>query len=235
MIPVFLPPDGAHFPDPAQADREGLVAIGGSLSYERLLRAYAMGIFPWYSAETPVLWWSPDPRCVLFPRQLHISGSLRRALASRRFSVTVNHAFSDVIQQCSSVPRPGQNGTWLMPEMIEAYINMHERGFALSAEAWLDTALVGGLYGVCIGSVFFGESMFHHVPNASKTAFALLCQWLGSNGCTLIDCQQTTRYMLRFGAQEMPRREFLRRLSMAILDTPIPAGGKFRLAEIRNA
>ncbi len=222
MLPVFLPVEGAHFPDPDRADPEGLVAIGGSLSYERLLRAYSMGIFPWYDAATPILWWSPDPRCVLLPQDLHVSRSLRRTLKANHFTITLNRAFAEVIRNCSQAPRPGQNGTWLVPEMIEAYIDLHRRGFALSVEAWLDGALVGGLYGVRFGSVFFGESMFHTVPDASKAAFVHMCRWLIQNGCTLIDCQQTTRYMLRFGAREMPRREFLRRLSNAILDPPIP-------------
>ena len=223
MLPVFLPKEGAHFPDPDQANPEGLVAIGGSLSHERLLRAYSMGIFPWYGADTPILWWSPDPRCVLLPQDLHISRSLRRTLKTARFTITLNQAFAEVIRRCAESSRPGQSGTWLVPEMIAAYIGLHQRGFALSAETWLNGELVGGLYGVHLGGVFYGESMFHSEPNASKAAFVHICHWLAQNGCTLIDCQQASRYMLHFGARNMPRHEFLRRLSNAILDTPIPA------------
>lgn len=221
MLPVFLSADTLNFPDPGRADSEGLVAIGGDLSVDRLLRAYTMGIFPWYSAGTPILWWSPDPRCVLLPGDLHVSQSLRRILKRGEFTITFNQAFEQVIRQCAATPRQGQNGTWLLEEMIQAYINLHHKGFALSCEAWHEGQLAGGLYGVHIGSAFFGESMFHAVPNASKAAFAYLCEWLGANGCSMIDCQQTTRHMLGFGAQEMPRKRFLNRLRSALLDPPL--------------
>lgn len=221
MLPVFLPSDGLNFPDPDQADKDGLVAIGGDLSRERLLRAYAMGIFPWYSDDTPILWWSPDPRCVLFPHELHVSRSLRRTLARGHFTITFNRAFEQVIRQCRTVPRPGQNGTWLVEEMVAAYTDLFYKGFALSVETWLDGRLVGGLYGVHLGSVFFGESMFHCAPDASKAAFAHVCRWLADNGCSMIDCQQTTPHMLAFGARELPRGDFLKRLRAALFEPPI--------------
>lgn len=198
------------FPDPSEADPDGLLAIGGDLSPRRLLRAYAQGIFPWYSQNSPILWWSPDPRLTLFPRELHVPGSLRRVLNSGRFRFSLDKAFGQVIRACAAAPRPGQDGTWIVPEMIAAYERLHALGAAHSAEAWLGDELVGGVYGVALGSVFYGESMFHTEPNASKAAFATLVRWLEERGCSLIDCQQTTPHMLRFGARELPRREFLR-------------------------
>lgn len=204
--------DEPVFPDPAEADPDGLLAIGGDLSPERLVSAYAQGIFPWYSAGSPILWWSPDPRLTLEPAALHVPASLRRVLNSRRFRFTLDQDFGRVIRACAAAPRPGQEGTWIVPEMVRAYERLHALGLAHSAEAWEDGELVGGVYGVALGSVFFGESMFHARPEASKALFATLVRWLGERGCTLIDCQQTTAHMLRFGASEMPRREFLRRV-----------------------
>lgn len=198
------------FPDPSEADPDGLLAIGGDLSPRRLVTAYAHGIFPWYAEGSPILWWSPDPRLTLFPAELHVPASLRRVLNSGRFRFTLDAAFGRVIRACAAAPRPGQDGTWIVPEMIAAYEALHGLGFAHSAEAWLEGELVGGVYGVALGGVFFGESMFHTVPNASKALFATLVRWLAGRGCSLIDCQQTTPHMLRFGAREVPRREFLR-------------------------
>ncbi|MGE4263833.1 MAG: leucyl/phenylalanyl-tRNA--protein transferase [Desulfovibrio sp.] len=201
--------DDPVFPDPAEADPDGLLAIGGDLSPQRLITAYAGGIFPWYSKGSPILWWSPDPRLVLFPRSLHVPASLKRTLNSGRFRFSLDQAFGQVIRACAQAPRPGQEGTWIVPEMVVAYEALHGLGLAHSAEAWLDGELAGGVYGVALGSVFFGESMFCNAPNASKALFATLVHWLGVRGCTLIDCQQTTAHLLRFGAQEIPRREFL--------------------------
>lgn len=205
--------DEPVFPDPAEADPDGLLAIGGDLSPERLISAYGNGIFPWYAENSPILWWSPDPRLILEPAQLHVPRSLRRVLNSGRFRFTLDAAFAQVIRACARTPRPDQPGTWIVPDMIRAYERLHALGVAHSAEAWNGERLVGGVYGVALGSVFFGESMFFAEPDASKTAFALLAHWLWRRGCTLIDCQQTTAHLLRFGAREIPRREFLQRVA----------------------
>jgi len=205
--------DEPVFPDPVEADPDGLLAIGGDLSPRRLTEAYAHGIFPWYAPGSPILWWSPDPRLILCPEALHIPGSLKRVLNSGRFRFTLDTAFPEVIRACAAASRPEQDGTWIVPDMIEAYELLHTLGVAHSAEAWLDGKLVGGVYGVALGAVFFGESMFRTVPDASKALFATLVRWLAARGCTLIDCQQTTPHLLRFGAQEVPRSEFLRRMS----------------------
>jgi len=208
--------DDPVFPDPAEADQDGLLAIGGDLSPERLVAAYAGGIFPWYSENSPILWWSPDPRLVLEPSRLHVPRSLRRVLHSGRFRFSLDAAFSRVIRACARTPRPGQNGTWIVPEMITAYEDLHAMGLAHSAEVWNGASLAGGIYGVTLGSVFFGESMFFAEKDASKAALVLLARWLGSRGCTLIDCQQTTAHMLRFGAREISRPEFLRRVDLGL-------------------
>jgi leucyl/phenylalanyl-tRNA--protein transferase len=209
MSVFALPEEPLVFPDPELADPDGLVAVGGDLSPQRLLTAYSQGIFPWYSETTPILWWSPDPRLVLFPQDLHVSRSLRRIINSGRFEVTFDKDFQAVISACSAVSRPGQNGTWLVPEMIRAYARLHELGFAHSVEAWLGGKLCGGLYGVALGKMFFGESMFFREDNASKVAFVHMVGYLKEQGFVLIDCQQTTPHMMRFGAREIPRSRFL--------------------------
>lgn len=211
------------FPDPAEADPDGLLAIGGDLSARRLVAAYASGIFPWYSEGSPILWWSPDPRLALFPEELHIPRSLRRVLNSGRFRFSLDTRFAAVIRACAATPRPDQAGTWILPKMMAAYEELHALGLAHSAEAWLDGELVGGVYGVALGNVFFGESMFRTVDDASKALFVRLAQWLKGQGCALIDCQQTTAHLLRFGARELPRREFLRRVRDG-LDRDVLAG-----------
>ncbi len=185
---------------------------GGDLSPERLLYAYSRGIFPWYEEGSPILWWSPDPRCVLFPEKLHLGGSLRRVLNSGRFSFSVDACFGTVIRACASVPREGQDGTWIVPDMVEAYERLHALGHAHSVEVWQDGAIAGGLYGVLIGRAFFGESMFHFQPDASKAALVHLVEWLKERGVEMVDCQQTTPHMLRFGAEEISRAEFVARL-----------------------
>lgn len=201
------------FPDPGEADPDGLLAVGGDLSPERLVAAYASGIFPWYSHGSPILWWSPDPRLVLEPWALHVPASLRRVINSGRFKLTLDQDFGAVIRACARAFRPGQSGTWIVPDMVAAYERLHRLGFAHSAECWEGGELVGGLYGVSLGSVFFGESMFHARPDASKVLFARFVHWLEAQGCTLIDCQQTTPHLLRFGAHEITRKEFLKRLA----------------------
>ena len=213
---IWLDKEDIWFPDPYNAPGDYPLAIGGDLSPERLIFAYSLGIFPWYSEDEPILWWSPDPRMVLFPDELKISRSLKKVLKNKGFEVRFNTAFEDVIKNCATVKRKGQDGTWLTPEMIEAYIKLHKLGFAHSVETYLEGKLVGGLYGVAIGGVFFGESMFHKVSNASKVAFVHLVRRLKEKGFDIIDCQQSTPHMARFGAREIPRKEFLDIISKSI-------------------
>ena len=205
------------FPDPNEADAEGLVAVGGSLDPRRVLAAYAQGIFPWpYDARTPLLWFSPDPRMVLRPADLHVSRSLQRAITKQLFEVTFDTAFAEVIRQCATVKRPGQRGTWITEEMIHAYERLHEMGVAHSAEAWSGGTLVGGLYGVSLGAAFFGESMFAQRPNASKVAFVHLVRQLQAWEFQLFDCQVYTEHVARFGATPWPRARFLKALERAL-------------------
>lgn len=210
-IVPWLPPGGPlWFPSADKAKESGLLAAGGDLSPERLVLAYSKGIFPWYDDGTPILWWSPQPRCVLFPQELHVPRRLERTLRSARFTFSLNKAFSDVIRFCASVPRPGQHGTWLVPEMIEAYERLHRRGVAHSFEAWHHGTLVGGLYGIALGQIFFGESMFHLQPDASKAAVVTFVRALHAHNFRVLDCQQTTPHMVALGAREIPRGQFLR-------------------------
>jgi len=199
------------FPDVELAlrDPDGLLALGGDLSVQRLLHAYRQGIFPWFGARQPILWWSPDPRLVLYPQDLHISRSLARTLRSDRFRVTLDRDFPSVIEHCAA-PRPGQAGTWITPEMQTAYTELHAAGYAHSVECWLDDQLAGGLYGVAIGRIFFGESMFARVPDASKVAFVRLVRELQRREFRLIDCQVHTAHLASLGAATVPRREFVR-------------------------
>jgi len=206
------------FPDPEEADPDGLLAVGGDLSPQRLLSAYSNGIFPWYAEDSPILWWSTNPRLVVIPQEFHTPRSLRRLLNKGTFTFTLDTDFKGVIQGCATAPRPEQDGTWIIEDMVEAYTLLHDLGYAHSVEAWQDGELVGGLYGVSLGSVFFGESMFYKVPDASKAAFAVLVNQLKAWGFTLIDCQQTTDHLLRFGAREMQRFRFLAMLREAMND-----------------
>ena len=211
------------FPDPEEADPDGLLAVGGDLSPQRLLTAYANGIFPWYAENSPILWWSTSPRLILLPPDFHMPRSLRRVLNSGRFTFTLDMDFAGVVRGCAHSPRPEQEGTWIVEDMVEAYVMLHEIGYAHSVEAWQDGQLVGGLYGVSLGSAFFGESMFFKVPDASKAAFAVLVGQLAAWGFTLIDCQQTTKHLLRFGAQEVQRFRYLAMLREA-MDVPTREG-----------
>lgn len=206
------------FPPVERALREpnGLLAIGGELSTTRLLSAYSQGIFPWYSAGQPIMWWSPDPRMVLYPGALKVSRSLSRLLRRDLFEIRFNSAFRQVLQACAGTPRDGQHGTWITAEMIDAYVGLHAAGHAHSVEAWLDGQLVGGLYGVAIGRMFYGESMFHHVSNASKVAFVHLVWHLQKHGFGLIDCQMKTPHLASLGAGEIPRRDFLQQLRLLV-------------------
>jgi len=206
------------FPPVEQAldDPNGLLAIGGDLSPQRLLAAYRHCIFPWFSTGQPILWWSPAPRMVLYPQELNISRSMRKRLKQQDYEVRYNTAFREVMQACAETVRPDQDGTWITGPMIEAYATLQELGHALSAETWIDGQLAGGLYGVRIGRMFFGESMFHRVSNASKIAFIHLVQELQRQGCGLIDCQMHTSHLASLGAREIPRREFCRQLAELI-------------------
>jgi leucyl/phenylalanyl-tRNA--protein transferase len=213
---VYLLSEKLVFPPPNWAREDGLLAVGGDLSVPRLLRAYAMGIFPWYSHGEPICWWSPDPRLVLKPDRIHLPHSLKKTMRRGRFEVTLDTAFRDVITACARIRRRAQQGTWIVPEMIEAYCRLHDAGYAHSAESWRDGRLAGGLYGVSLGGMFFGESMFTRVSDASKVAFATLMAGLRSRRFHLVDCQISTDHLKRFGACEIPRSDFLQRLERAM-------------------
>lgn len=208
--------DDCDFPPLNHALNEpnGLIAIGGDLSLPRLLNAYQHGIFPWFSEGEPILWWSPNPRMVLFPDELKISNSLKKTLKNKPFEVRFNTAFRQVISACSHTPRADQPGTWITQGIIDAYCALHDAGYAISAECWQNNTLVGGCYGVKIGKMFYGESMFHHVTDASKVAFVHLVQQLKSQGVGLIDCQMKTAHLARFGAKEIPRDAFFEHLTV---------------------
>ena len=205
-----MPPGGPlFFPDAGEAPADGLLMVGGDLTPERLMLGYSRGIFPWYDEDSPILWWSPDPRCVLFTDKLHVNARLRRTLQKLPFTCTVDRCFGRVMRYCAEVPRPEQDGTWIVPEMLEAYGRLHSLGHAHSVEVWEGEELVGGLYGVKLGRVFFGESMFHLRSYASKVALVFLVEQLRAQGVELLDCQQPTPHMLHFGAEEIPRQQFL--------------------------
>lgn len=200
-----LPEDEIVFPNPALADPDGLLAVGGDLSVERLLLAYRNGIFPWFSDDDPICWYSPHERCVIYPSEVKVSKSMAKVLKSEVFSVTFNKAFKEVIVNCAKVGRKDQPGTWITQEMQDAYINLHEKGYAKSVEVWKDGALVGGLYGVEVDDVFCGESMFSLVSNASKTALIWLCQ---TNRFKLIDCQLPNDHLMSLGAEMISREQY---------------------------
>lgn len=231
--PYWLDASNDHFPFPdvslALTEPDGLLAVGGSLSPGRLENAYRHGIFPWYSEGQPILWWSPDPRSVLFPEKLRISRSLRKSILKGRFSVTFDQAFNDVVKTCAKQPRSGQGGTWILSEMVEAYEQLHQYGIAHSVETWLDNTLVGGLYGVAIGKVFFGESMFATTTDASKVALAFLVRQLQSWQFSLIDCQMQTRHLDSLGAVSIPRNEFIKILNLYCQEPAIPVPWKLEL------
>lgn len=197
------------FPPAHMALPDGLLAAGGDLSAERLLLAYHSGIFPWYNDDEPPLWWCPDPRLVLFPNELRVSKSMKQVIRRGEFEFRINTAFTDVIALCADTPRPGQDGTWITTEVEDAYIHMHQLGYAHSAEAWQDGQLVGGLYGIWLGNAFFGESMFSHRSNASKFAFIQWVAHLKAHGVALIDCQVHTDHLESLGARMIARDQFL--------------------------
>ena len=205
--------------DPNQADQafppltealtepDGLLAVGGCLSTQRIINAYTQGIFPWYNNDDPILWWSPDPRLIIFPEKLHLSKSLKKTLRKQTFQITFNTAFTRVIKACAA-PRSNEPGTWLLPDMQLAYCRLHKEGHAHSVEVWHDGKLVGGLYGIAVGQVFFGESMFYRKTDASKVAFVSLVQQLSLWGYQLIDCQIHTQHLVSLGAEEISRKQF---------------------------
>ena len=209
----FLRPN-EKFPPVEAADGQGLLAVGGELSVERLREAYYQGVFPWYDSSQPVLWWSPDPRMVLFPKKLKVSKSMKQLLKKNAFEVTFNQDFDAVITACSQIERDGQDGTWITPEMKEVYLELHKSGLAFSVEVWQEDFLAGGLYGIYLRDkqVFCGESMFTRVSNASKYGFIKLVENLKKEGLKLIDCQVHTPHLESLGAEEIPRKDFLRYL-----------------------
>ncbi|QEC76945.1 leucyl/phenylalanyl-tRNA--protein transferase [Mucilaginibacter ginsenosidivorax] len=211
---IFRLDERLLFPEPDLAEPDGLLAVGGDLSTQRLLLAYQNGIFPWYSDDSPILWYSPHERFVLYPDELKISKSMRQVLHSNRFRVTTNTCFADVIRACSTAPREGQDGTWITDDMQAAYISMNAEGYAHSVEVWEQGQLVGGLYGVWVGDVFCGESMFSKVSNASKTALIYLCQ---TNKFKLIDCQVHTNHLESMGARMISREQYIAVLHNSLL------------------
>jgi leucyl/phenylalanyl-tRNA--protein transferase len=228
-MPVEISYRSYEFPDLDKADESGLLAIGGDLSIERLKLAYSKGIFPWYQKGMPILWWSPNPRMVLFPKKMIISHSLKQSIKKQQFTLTIDKDFGQVIKNCSETPRKGENGTWITREMEIAYTSLHKAGYAHSSEAWLDGELVGGLYGVAIGKVYFGESMFHHVANASKVAFYHLVEKLCSWDFKIIDAQVYTNHLESLGGEMIPRSQYIQILEPALLIKDIPGSWEKRV------
>jgi len=214
---MYLLTDEIVFPHPSKADANGLVAIGGDLSSQRLIHAYNSGIFPWFNVDEPLLWWSPDPRMVLFPKELRVSKSMRVVLKKGGFKITFNTAFEEVIQHCAQIKRDDQDDTWITNDMTEAYVQLHKQGIATSVEVWQNKVLVGGLYGIDLKEkkVFCGESMFSLISNASKAAFITLVQELKTKEYKLIDCQMHTSHLESLGAREISRDDFLKHLKKA--------------------
>ncbi|MFN2357329.1 MAG: leucyl/phenylalanyl-tRNA--protein transferase [Desulfotignum sp.] len=221
-MPLFRLSHQVEFPPAWLARSDGLLCIGGDLSWERLLLAYQNGIFPWFSESDPILWWSPDPRLVLLPSQVTISRSLRKKIKKNLFQITVDQAFEQTIKACAKPRKEPEEGTWLVEEMVDAYIDLHDRGYAHSVETWYQGELVGGLYGISLGCSFFGESMFSRKSDASKIALVALARHLDAHGFDLIDCQVTTDHLCQMGAVEIPRHQFLDMLHRSILRKPDP-------------
>ncbi len=222
-MPVFQLSDKLEFPSPLLARSDGLLAIGGDLSLERLLLAYRRGIFPWFSDDTPILWWSPDPRLVLYPHRLKISKSLKKNIRKNIFRITMDQAFEQVISACAEVRLKANERTWIGADMIASYCRLHESGFAHSVEAWHEGELAGGVYGVSLGGCFFGESMFTRISNASKVAFVKLVNHLEIFDFDMVDCQISTSHLINFGAKEVSRKRFMEELERS-LRKPTPKG-----------
>ncbi len=214
-MPIYQLDDRLLFPNPEGAE-EGIVAIGGDLSPQRLLLAYRSGLFPWFDEDDPIIWWCPDPRYLLFPAKFHVSRSFKRFLNKKKYRITFDEHFESVIENCSSIGRKDQDGTWITPEMKTAYMELHQLGFAHSVEVWHQDELVGGMYGVSIGKAFFGESMFSKLPNASKTALYYLSNLLSKKGLSFIDAQIHTPHMVSLGAEPIARSKFLYLLDHAL-------------------
>lgn len=214
--PIYLLGEELVFPPVEWSRPDGLLAVGGDLSIERLLLAYQSGIFPWYSDDAPILWWAPPERAVIEPAELHVGRSLRKVIRHGEFDVRFDTAFAAVIHQCARTPRPGQPGTWIVADMQAAYCRLHEAGFAHSVESYKDGRLVGGLYGVSLGGCFFGESMFSHADNASKVAFVALCEQLQAWEFDLVDCQIQNTHLESFGVYTIPRADFMPRLEASL-------------------
>lgn len=212
-----------QFPDPNQADEQGVVAVGGELSPEFLISAYLQGIFPWFNDDQPILWWSPNPRLVLFPKDFKVSHSLKQLINSNKYSIRIDTCFEDVIENCAEIQRPGQEGTWITQNMKKAYIQLHRLGFAHSFETYMDKKLIGGLYGVSLGYAFFGESMFSIRRDASKFALYQLVEWCKKHHFDFIDAQQPTEHLKSLGAVELERTKFLEMLRKSIECPTIPA------------
>jgi len=204
------------FPPVSEADRHGVLALGGDLSAERLLLAYSSGIFPWYSADEPIVWYSPNPRFVLFPEKIKISKSMKQILKQGKFRVSLDTNFRSVMQNCQQAKRQGQEGTWITEDMLNAYCTLHESGYAHSVEVWQEDVLVGGLYGVSLGRVFFGESMFAHVSNASKVGFITLVGALVARDFELVDSQVYTAHLESLGAESIPRKQYIQLLKKGL-------------------
>lgn len=215
-MPFFITGGHSHFPSVELADKDGLLAIGGKLTFERLVDAYPKGIFPWNNADEPVCWYCPDPRFVLFPERLKVSRSMKSILNNKQFEFSIDRAFEPVIRNCRTAKRNGEGGTWITNEIEDAYTILFNKGLAHSAEAWLDNKLVGGLYGVQMGKVFFGESMFSNESNASKFAFIQYVRAMEKMGIELIDCQVYTPHLESLGAEFIPRKKFIRLLERLI-------------------
>ena len=215
-MPVFLLSDKIEFPQPYLASKAGLLAVGGDLSRERLLLAYRMGIFPWYSDGEPLLWWSPDPRLVLYPEEIRISRTLKKIIKQDKFKLTIDTAFDQVINACAQIRIEKNEGTLIVQEMIDAYCRLHDAGFAHSVEAWYQGELAGGIYGVSLGKCFFGESMFSRISNASNITLIKLVEYLKTLSFDMLDCQITTEHLTRFGASEIQRDVFLKQLEQSL-------------------
>jgi leucyl/phenylalanyl-tRNA--protein transferase len=215
-MPIFMLNDTLVFPDPNLAVEDGLLAIEGDLSTERLLLAYSNGIFPWYSEGDPIMWWSPDPRMILYPDKFKIAKSFRQTLNNKNYEIKFDHRFEAVIEQCSKVPRPGQDGTWITNDMMEAYIRLHKEGFAHSVETYFEGRLVGGLYGISLGKAFFGESMFFTERDASKLALYYLVQKVREWEFVFIDAQVETSHLMSMGAENISRKDYLEQLKEAL-------------------
>lgn len=223
-MPIFQLTDAPVFPDPSLAEDNGLLAVGGDLSVGRLLAAYSQGIFPWYSEGEPPLWWFTSPRLVIFPEEFKVSKRLARSLRNTPFQISFDQDFAEIIRSCATVRREKGEGTWISTDMQKAYTTLHRAGHAHSVECWLDGELAGGLYGVQLGRVFFGESMFTRISNGSKAALVALVKYLQEQGTALIDCQMTTEHLQTFGAREITGSEFRRLLQLHINPSELTTG-----------